>query len=147
VKGDLSYSVLPTPVKVARHVPGPVAAKNFRSGEGTFLGPGMGCGSSYSYWKCETLVTVLNLHYCSALGLRHVKEGRSEPEFFYTTFHHMVTEKRRPCPIIPIVTPKRIRRSSTLTVDGTPLRTSAEYCDLFDLYNLPSDGEDDDSHN
>jgi hypothetical protein len=139
VKGDLSYYVLPTPVKVARPVPGPVVAKNFRSGLAW-----VGCGSSYSYWKCETLVTVRNLHYCSTLGLLHVQEGYYEPDMY--TLYRMATEKWRPRPIILIVTPKRIRRCSSLTVDGTQLRTNEEYCDMLDLSNIPPGSEDDDSH-
>jgi hypothetical protein len=78
---------------------------------------------SFSYRKCEELIAVINLHYCSAVGLIHVGV-LPKPDIY--TYHRMVTGKKRARAKIPIVTHKRIRRASTLTVDGTQMSTSEE---------------------
>jgi hypothetical protein len=56
----------------------------------------------------------------------------------------VVNRKKRPRAKILIVTHKRIRR--VVTVDGTELSNTERYNDLFDLSDLPSDGEDVDGH-
>ncbi len=136
-------SLIPTSVNFAGPVPA-VAAKNLRSGEGDSIGPEMGrSSSSISQRKREELVSVINLHYCSAKGLIHVGV-LPKPDIY--TYHRMVTGKKRARAKIPImiVTHKRIRR--VVTVDGTELSNSERYNDLFDLSDLPSDGEDVDGH-
>jgi hypothetical protein len=95
--------------------------------------------SSYQYHrKYETLVTEINLYYCSAVGLMHVGV-LPMPDIY--TYHRMVNRKKRARAKIPIVTHKRIRSARTLTVDGTQMSTSEEYNDLFEI---PSDDDSDD---
>jgi hypothetical protein len=139
LKRNFSASLLPTADNLAAPVPG-VASKHLRSEEGAAIGPAIGAiGYSYSYRKCKGLVSIVHLHYCSALGLMQVGV-LPKPDDRYA-YHRMLTGKKRARAKIPIVTHKRIRRASILTVDGTQLSHNEEYNDLFEI---PSDDDSDD---
>jgi hypothetical protein len=90
-------------------------------------------------WERGRLLDVITLHYCSAVGLMNVGV-LAKPDIY--TWHRMNTKKRQISAVnIPIVTPKRIRKSSTVTVNGRELSNIEDFSDLYDLSELPSDDE------
>jgi hypothetical protein len=111
--------------------------KNLRSSEG--IGLVHMAQRNSIVWERGRLLDVITLHYCSAVGLMNVGV-LAKPDIY--AWHRMNTKKRQISAVkSPIVTPKRIRRCSTVTVNGKKLSNKEEFSDLFDLSELPSDDE------
>jgi hypothetical protein len=101
--------------------------------------------SKTKHWPRRDLVEVISLHYCTAVGLIHV--GVLPKPDMYTLFHMETNFKKQYSPNddVPIVTPKRICKSSTFKADDGKAMGGPEdmYMDMFDLTELPSDEEAD----
>jgi hypothetical protein len=93
------------------------------------------------HWPRGNLVEVISLHYCTAVGLIHVGVLPKPPNI-YTFFHMETNNKKRYITMddVPIVTPKRICKSSTFKAeDGKDMGgTEDKYIDMFDLTEMSS---------